>query len=246
MIVGRTRKRRRRDPKILPFMPRNIVELPGRRSRGDEFVPKGPELRPATDRREQLAADPSRQASRYRDVDHLPLGFVGFQLPCGSLGSRSASIPASQKWTDHLGRDHHVENHGFLSDRAQRDFEEAAIRAVRAMIRKANDWPATETERASLRQAEERAQRALRSREVRGYSVSRWEEVRKRIFVRDEFTCQDCGEKAAELWCTHVVPPSEGGDDSDDNLITRSRACGYLAQKERKARTQPSGDDCPF
>jgi hypothetical protein len=46
------------------------------------------------------------------------------------------------------------------------------------------------------------------------------------------------------LLCTYIVPRSQGGDEGDDNLITRCRRCAYLAQKERGTPT--SADDCPF
>jgi 5-methylcytosine-specific restriction endonuclease McrA len=160
-------------------------------------------------------------------------------------------VPPERKWTDHFDKAHGIDIHEFDSDEAERDFAEAALRAVRALISKTPDWPATETDKASLKQAEERARQALNRRQARGYSASGWEVTRRRILERDNFACKDCGEQSSVLLCTHIVPPSQGGDDSDSNLITRCRPCFYLAQKNVRGQqpiTPSPGidDDCPF
>lgn len=52
-----------------------------------------------------------------------------------------------------------------------------------------------------------------------------WREIRSRIFMRDDYTCQYCGERGKKLECDHVVPVSKGGEHSDDNLVTACFAC---------------------
>ncbi len=51
--------------------------------------------------------------------------------------------------------------------------------------------------------------------------------LRYKIFKRDKFTCQYCGQKAPDvkLEVDHIVPTYEGGTDDEDNLITSCWAC---------------------
>ena len=50
---------------------------------------------------------------------------------------------------------------------------------------------------------------------------------RLRIFMRDKFRCQYCGEKkrAGELTLDHILPRSRGGDNSPVNVVTACMAC---------------------
>lgn len=52
-----------------------------------------------------------------------------------------------------------------------------------------------------------------------------WSVIRSRIFKRDDYTCQYCGERGKKLECDHVVPVSRGGAHSDDNLVTACFSC---------------------
>lgn len=51
--------------------------------------------------------------------------------------------------------------------------------------------------------------------------------VRFKIFDRDGFTCVYCGRTppAVILHLDHVVPVVDGGEDTDDNLVTSCRDC---------------------
>ena len=52
-----------------------------------------------------------------------------------------------------------------------------------------------------------------------------WRVIRDRIFKRDDYTCQYCGERGMRLECDHVIPVSRGGVHADDNLVTACFAC---------------------
>ena len=50
---------------------------------------------------------------------------------------------------------------------------------------------------------------------------------RLRIYIRDKFRCQYCGEKkgAQSLTLDHIFPRSRGGDNSPINIVTACVAC---------------------
>ena len=50
---------------------------------------------------------------------------------------------------------------------------------------------------------------------------------RLRIYIRDKFRCQYCGEKkaATALTLDHILPRSRGGDNSPVNIVTACLAC---------------------
>lgn len=50
---------------------------------------------------------------------------------------------------------------------------------------------------------------------------------RLRIYMRDKFRCQYCGEKkvASELTLDHIFPRSRGGENSPVNIVTACLAC---------------------
>lgn len=52
-----------------------------------------------------------------------------------------------------------------------------------------------------------------------------WRAIRSRIFQRDDYTCQYCGERGKKLECDHVIPVSRGVVHSDNNLVTACFAC---------------------
>ncbi len=51
--------------------------------------------------------------------------------------------------------------------------------------------------------------------------------LRFEVFKRDRFECQYCGQTppAVVLHCDHIVPVSEGGETSLDNLVTACQPC---------------------
>lgn len=51
--------------------------------------------------------------------------------------------------------------------------------------------------------------------------------LRFEIFKRDSFTCQYCGSHppAVVLHADHIIPVADGGQNTEDNLITACEAC---------------------
>lgn len=55
--------------------------------------------------------------------------------------------------------------------------------------------------------------------------TKRWHDLRKEIYERDGYRCQECGEYG-ELHAHHVTPVYDGGNKWDrDNLVTLCRTC---------------------
>ena len=66
---------------------------------------------------------------------------------------------------------------------------------------------------------------------------------RLRIYMRDKFRCQYCGEKKAvgELTLDHILPRSRGGDNSPVNIVTACVACN-----NRKGNRTPAEARMPL
>lgn len=75
------------------------------------------------------------------------------------------------------------------------------------------------------------------SRHQRGYGAA-WDRTRRRIFERDEGLCQECrrhGRVTPGTECDHLVPKSQGGDDSDANLEMKCQPC-HAAKTAKETR----------
>lgn len=66
---------------------------------------------------------------------------------------------------------------------------------------------------------------------------------RLRIYMRDKFRCQYCGEKngVAELTLDHILPRSRGGDNSPVNIVTACIGCN-----NRKSNRTPEEARMPL
>ena len=66
---------------------------------------------------------------------------------------------------------------------------------------------------------------------------------RLRIYMRDKFRCQYCGEKkgANELTLDHILPRSRGGDNSPVNIVAACIACN-----NRKSNRTPAEARMPL
>lgn len=75
---------------------------------------------------------------------------------------------------------------------------------------------------------------------------------RKSVFLRDNFTCQYCGEHldAASLTCDHIIPRSRGGVAEWTNIVTSCIPCNLKKSDKlpdevkmypRKRPSRPNG-----
>ncbi len=66
-----------------------------------------------------------------------------------------------------------------------------------------------------------------RSKNTRCYRGDDWKDIRKKIYERDQWTCQDCGKhcEGREIQCHHIIPYKETQDNSEDNLVTLCVSC---------------------
>lgn len=56
-------------------------------------------------------------------------------------------------------------------------------------------------------------------------SATVWASIKRRIFERDDFTCQYCGARGVLLECDHITPIAQGGGHEDKNLTTACMPC---------------------
>jgi len=82
----------------------------------------------------------------------------------------------------------------------------------------------------------------------RGYGGKRWDHVRMAIFLRDNYTCQMCGQVCVRPGkggggvkdfkilpaCDHIIPKAEGGTDEPDNLQTLCGSCHAIKTNREK------------
>jgi signal recognition particle GTPase len=52
-----------------------------------------------------------------------------------------------------------------------------------------------------------------------------WDSRRRRVYKRDSYKCQNCGNQDDELHAHHIVPISKGGTHKISNLITLCSDC---------------------
>lgn len=75
---------------------------------------------------------------------------------------------------------------------------------------------------------------------------------RKNIFLRDDYTCQYCGQRfdAKHLTCDHIIPKSRGGSTEWTNIATSCLRCNHrkgdklpeeVEMYPRKRPSRPNG-----
>lgn len=61
-----------------------------------------------------------------------------------------------------------------------------------------------------------------------GRKIKGWAATRKRIFLRDKYTCQVCRVVTIDLECDHIVNLAAGGSEGDSNLQAICVPCHKL------------------
>jgi hypothetical protein len=67
-----------------------------------------------------------------------------------------------------------------------------------------------------------------------------WRKTRKRILIRDRYTCQYCGAKGANT-VDHKLPRSMGGGDEDSNLVACCSLCQNATDRSDTKLVQNAG-----
>jgi len=73
----------------------------------------------------------------------------------------------------------------------------------------------------------------------RKYLLEDWKKLIKRIYARDNYTCQECGKKGGLLNAHHIIPWAISKNDCDDNLITLCVSCHakiHIKLRDKKGR----------
>jgi len=58
-----------------------------------------------------------------------------------------------------------------------------------------------------------------------------WDKIRYLVYLRDRFTCQDCGITGQRLDIHHIIPFLKSHDNSLLNLVTLCRSCHMKREK---------------
>ena len=56
-------------------------------------------------------------------------------------------------------------------------------------------------------------------------STFEWNKIRRKVYQRDDYICQDCGSKNIKLYAHHILPYFVSQDDSLKNLVTLCNKC---------------------
>jgi 5-methylcytosine-specific restriction endonuclease McrA len=76
--------------------------------------------------------------------------------------------------------------------------------------------------------------------------------TRRRVFIRDKYTCQYCGKQFHELTLDHIIPRHRKGGYSWTNVVSACKACNQLkagrtpieaGMRLLRKPYQPSGSD---
>jgi 5-methylcytosine-specific restriction endonuclease McrA len=65
------------------------------------------------------------------------------------------------------------------------------------------------------------------------FTQMEWKELRKKIYERDNWTCQKCGKHGGRLNCHHIEPWRISKNNSPNNLITLCLPCHGTIEAER-------------
>lgn len=77
---------------------------------------------------------------------------------------------------------------------------------------------------------------------------SDWDYLRRKVYRRDNYRCQNCGAKGGpkgdeELHAHHIVPKNNGGSDEVSNLTTVCKQCHNAIHGDSMAPTAESNTE---
>lgn len=85
------------------------------------------------------------------------------------------------------------------------------------------------------------------TKKKRSYRGDEWGSVRRLVYLRDNFICQECGVKCISrrladrqkdyryvIQCHHKIPYAVGGTNDLDNLITLCLSCHSIVEQRNK------------
>jgi 5-methylcytosine-specific restriction endonuclease McrA len=68
------------------------------------------------------------------------------------------------------------------------------------------------------------------------YRSNRWKRLRKKVLMRDEFSCLECGRPANQV--DHIVALRDGGEEFDqDNLQSLCNSCHSIKTAKEVGRS---------
>lgn len=141
---------------------------------------------------------------------------TGLSMPCQRNRARRTNavgenVSVAERWLQ------------LMMTRAREELaaQEAYDRAAYAYFNSQYDVPETINEPLTV------------ERRIRGW---RWEEIRRRIFARDSYTCTYCGQVGGRLECDHIRAVSKGGSNEDVNLTTACFTCNRRKRTKDVAR----------
>ena len=73
----------------------------------------------------------------------------------------------------------------------------------------------------------------LNEKRLEKRDIEFWADLRRQVFLRDNFTCVYCNQVGGILECDHIIPYSAGGSNNIENLATSCRKCNR--QKKDKS-----------
>lgn len=66
--------------------------------------------------------------------------------------------------------------------------------------------------------------------------TGKWDEVRHKVYQRDNLTCQDCGATDTMLHAHHLTPVNDGGDKYNmENLVTLCKRCHFEVHSSKQS-----------
>lgn len=67
---------------------------------------------------------------------------------------------------------------------------------------------------------------------IKRLNGSAWAKLKKKVLIRDNYTCQYCGKLEEKMHCDHIIPLAKNGNDDLNNLVTACFKCNNSKGKK--------------